>query len=127
MTIDRDKAWESVKWIVKYSPLVMTSLLMGHCILLIHGHDDVVIRFVCGAGLWSTITMYFLSHVCKFCWAHRLCIIYCGIIDFCMEFEKYHLFGRMLHINVNYARAFMFILGLASIICVIRRIKKGTI
>lgn len=120
-------AWDSVKLILKYAPVGMTFLLIVHCVLLIHGIDSVTLRFVCGAGFWCTLTMYYLSCACSFCWAHRLCIVYCGVMNFCIEFDKYNLFDSLIHVDANVIRVIMFVLGIITLYCVIRKIINGTI
>lgn len=123
----REESYQKVFQLTKYTPLTITIAMICHCIALYFFHyDSFFIRYSFEGCLVSFATFMYLSNLFRFCWAHRLCIAYNCVMDFCCEAEKTHWFARV-GIDVNHARVFMLVVGFIVLGIAIHRIASGTI
>lgn len=105
---------------LRYTPFVLTLLMVVHTALLLRGIDCSVLNHACLSPLPYALYMA-LSVKMKFCVFHRLALTYTFILYLCITLQSYNAFDAM-DIEVQSARLVMLILGvmLLSIFFTIR-------
>ena len=81
---------------LKYIPLCMFISMWVHTILLNFNIDPPFAESIMGCALFPCILILSLSGVFKFCFIHKLMIMYSLIVDLCINFERYIGFGILL-------------------------------
>lgn len=105
----------------RIAPVVLGNVLQVHCILLLKGVDSGIIRHFCAIG-WLTFAMLMLlSFMFRFCYVHRLYIIYCTLLNICIQIQQQDGFAAF-GINVDIVREIMLYLGAVLQILLIYRV-----
>ena len=94
---------------LRYTPFVLTLLMIIHTALLLRGIDTSVLNHACLTPLPYALYMA-LSIKMKFCVFHRLALTYTLIIYLCIMAQDYNAFDAV-GINVQSARIVMLIAG----------------
>lgn len=98
-----------ILFLLRYTPFVLTLLMIIHTALLLRGIDTSVLNHACLSPLPYALYMA-LSVKMKFCVFHRLALTYTFIIYLCIMAQGYNAF-EAVGINVQSARLVMLILG----------------
>ena len=98
-----------ILFLLRYTPFVLTLLMIIHTALLLRGIDTSVLNHACLSPLPYALYMA-LSIKMKFCVFHRLALTYTFIIYLCIMAQGYNAFDAV-GINVQSARLVMLILG----------------
>lgn len=94
---------------LRYTPFLLTLLMIIHTALLLRGIDMSVLNHACLSPLPYALYMA-LSIKMKFCVFHRLALTYTLIIYLCIMAQDYNAFDAV-GINVQSARIVMLIAG----------------
>ena len=98
-----------ILFLLRYTPFVLTLLMIIHTALLLRGIDTSVLNHACLTPLPYALYMA-LSIKMKFCVFHRLALTYTLIIYLCIMAQDYNAFDAV-GINVQSARIVMLIAG----------------
>lgn len=98
-----------ILFLLRYTPFVLTLLMIIHTALLLRGIDCSVLNHACLSPLPYALYMA-LSVKMKFCVFHRLALTYTLIIYLCIMAQDYNAFDAV-GMNVQSARIVMLIAG----------------
>lgn len=92
----RNSKYKFALFSLKYIPLCMFISMWIHTVLLNFNIDPPFAESIMGCALFPCILILSLSGVFKFCFIHKLMIMYSLIVDLCINFERYIGFGILL-------------------------------
>ncbi len=98
-----------ILFLLRYTPFVLTLLMIVHTGLLLRGIDCSVLNHACLSPLPYALYMA-LSVKMKFCVFHRLALTYTFVLYLCITMQSYNAFAAM-GIDVQSARLVMLIVG----------------
>lgn len=99
--------------LLKYTPFVLTVLMIAHTALLLGGTDASILSHACLSPLTYALYMA-LSVKLHFCRWHRAALTYVFAMYVCVVGQGYNLFAAC-GIDVRWARLAMLIAGVAVI------------
>ena len=98
-----------ILFLLRYTPFVLTLLMIVHTALLLRGIDCSVLNHACLSPLPYALYMA-LSVKMKFCVFHRLALTYTFVLYICITLQSYNAFDAV-GINLQSARLVMLIVG----------------
>lgn len=98
-----------ILFLLRYTPFVLTLLMIVHTGLLLRGIDCSVLNHACLSPLPYALYMA-LSIKMKFCVFHRLALTYTFMLYLCITLQSHNAF-EAVGINVQSARLVMLIVG----------------
>ena len=101
--------------LLKYIPIIMFFIMWIHTGLLVFDIDGPCADTIAGSAIIPSILILAISNIFKFCYIHKILIIYSLSIDLCINFQRYIGFGDLLFI----LRLVMFFIGIIVIILLI--------
>ena len=105
---------------IKYIPIIMFLIMWIHTGLLILGIDGPCADTIAGSAIIPSILIFSMSHIFKFCYIHKLLIIYSLAVDLCINFHRLIGFGYL----VEELRILMFIIGTILFFLLLLKFKK---
>ena len=97
--------------LLKYTPFVLTAMMIIHCALLLSGVDAGVLSHAALSPLTYTLYMA-LSIKMRFCVYHRIALSYVFAMYLCIVVQGYGVFS-VIGIEVMTARLVMLIVGVS--------------
>ena len=101
--------------LLKYIPIIMFFIMWIHTGLLVFDINGPCADTIAGSAIIPSILILAISNIFKFCYIHKILIIYSLSIDLCINFQRYIGFGDLLFI----LRLVMFFIGIIIIILLI--------
>ena len=93
--------------VIKYIPIIMFIIMWIYTGLLLIGVNGPFADTIAGSAIISSILIFSMSTLFKFCYLHKALTIYSLTVDLCINYQRYIGFGDMLHIS----RLIMFYIG----------------
>lgn len=97
--------------LLKYTPFVLTAMMIAHCALLLRGVDAQVLSMAALSPLPYALYMA-LSMKMRFCVYHRVALTYVFAMYLCIVAQGYGVFSSV-GIDIRSARLVMLIVGVA--------------
>lgn len=97
--------------LLKYTPFVLTAMMITHCALLLRGVDSEVLSHAALSPLTYALYMA-LSIKMRFCVYHRIALTYVFAMYLCIVAQGYGVFST-IGIGVMTARLVMLIVGVS--------------
>ena len=85
----RLKEYKLAMLCLKYIPVLMFLLMWGYTLLGLFGIQLVIVGTIVGCSLLPSILILSLSQVFKFCWLHKILIIYSFTADMLINISIY--------------------------------------